>query len=72
LKLVKLKGSFDGKIKERTLHGVSGAVGSLFCKEFATYGAMCRQSAHIAIFAKLAVLLCIAAHCEPFDEGVRQ
>jgi hypothetical protein len=70
--MVKLEGIFEGKIKERTFHGVSGAVGSLFCKEFAAYGAMCGQSTHIAVFAKLAVLHGIAAHCEPFDEGARQ
>jgi hypothetical protein len=66
------KGIFEGKIKERTLHGVSGAVGSLFCKEFAAYGAMCGQSTHIAAFAEMTVLQGVAAHCAPFDNGTRQ
>jgi hypothetical protein len=70
--MVKLEGIFEGKIKERTLYGVSGAVVSLFSKEFGAYGAMCGKSAHIASFTELAVLWSVPAHCAPFDNGTRQ
>lgn len=71
-RVVKGEEIFEGKIKERTLHGVSGAVGSLFYKEFAAYGVMCGQSVHIAAIAKMAVLHGPTAHCAPFDYGTRQ
>lgn len=71
-RVVKGEEIFEGKIKERTLHGVFGAVDSLFYKEIGACRAMCGKSVHIAAFAEMAVLRGIAAHCGPLSGGTRQ